>query len=235
MGELFSTRAADATEKLVGEWRRGKFNRPPQLKPPESALRPAICGILLSDLYNDQSADCAVLAEAQDPSVQKISLLGQINGIAGTITATFGNQTTAPLPWNVAPDVLKAALEKLSGIGVGNLTVTLGNQTYRNAFTGSNNADFPGVWIVRFTGAKFRNSTTIPLITVASTITGGLNLVTNASTTLIDTGDVVTVKGPIPTGLPTPTRAGATVIAVQCGGIGYCVAACEPRQFATYY
>lgn len=73
--------------------------------------------------------------DTQD-EVQQVTITGSPHG--GTFTLTYGGQTTAPLPWNVSAASVRTALEALSTIGNGNVTVT---------------GDAGGPWIVTFVGA----------------------------------------------------------------------------------
>ena len=49
-----------------------------------------------------------------------------VTATAGTYTLTFGGQTTAPLAFNASPATVQAALQALSNIGAGNVTVAAG-------------------------------------------------------------------------------------------------------------
>lgn len=65
-----------------------------------------------------------------------------IDAAGGTFTITFGGQTTTALAWNAAANVVQAALEALSTIGTGNITVGLVGLvytlTFRNALGNTN-------------------------------------------------------------------------------------------------
>jgi hypothetical protein len=54
--------------------------------------------------------------------IQKVKVNGTPTG--GTFTLTVGAQTTAPIAFNAGPSVVRAALELLSTVGVGNALVT---------------------------------------------------------------------------------------------------------------
>ena len=60
-----------------------------------------------------------------------------IDATGGTFTITFGGQTTAALAWNASAAVVQAALEGLSSIGSGNITVGLAALVYTLTFSGS--------------------------------------------------------------------------------------------------
>lgn len=70
-------------------------------------------------------------------AVQLVTLIGNVTG--GTFTLTYQGQTTGALDWDIASADLQAALEDLSTIGVGNVTVTPGQA--------------PESWHVEFVGA----------------------------------------------------------------------------------
>lgn len=80
-------------------------------------------------------------------AVQLVTLLGNVTG--GTFTLTYQGQTTAALAWDIPPVDLQAALEALSTIGAGNVSVTAGQA--------------PESWKVEFTGAL--GNQTIPTMT----------------------------------------------------------------------
>ncbi|WP_280420650.1 hypothetical protein [Nocardia carnea] len=85
--------------------------------------------------------------------IQSVALSGTPTG--GTYTLSFGGQTTAPIAYNAASTVVETALEALSSIGTGNVTVT-----------------GTGPWAVEFTGQLAE--TNFPLMTADGTaLTGG--------------------------------------------------------------
>lgn len=57
-------------------------------------------------------------------AVQVVTLVGNVTG--GTFTLTYQGQTTTALDWDVASADLQSALEALSTIGAGNVSVTAG-------------------------------------------------------------------------------------------------------------
>ncbi|MGW4114817.1 hypothetical protein ACWEFJ_28415 [Actinosynnema sp. NPDC004786] len=106
-----------------------------------------------------------------DPTneVQTLTLTGGPTG--GTWTATYAGQTTAGIAHNASTAAVRSALEALSTIGTGNVTVT----------------GTPGAWVVEFTGAlggaNLTQMTasgagltggTSPAVTVATTQAGGV-------------------------------------------------------------
>lgn len=75
---------------------------------------------------------------AGNNDVQTVTITGAPTG--GTFTLTFGGQTTSPIPYNATASQVAAALQALSSIGAGNVSVTGG----------------PGPsagWVVTFIGA----------------------------------------------------------------------------------
>lgn len=62
----------------------------------------------------------------------------------GTFPLTFGGQTTTGIAWNAAPSAVQAALETLSTVGAGNVTVTGTPAT----------ASTTGTYLVAFSGAN---------------------------------------------------------------------------------
>lgn len=62
----------------------------------------------------------------------------------GTFPLTFGGQTTAGIAWNAAPSAVQSALETLSSVGAGNVTVTGTPAT----------AETTGTYLVVFSGVN---------------------------------------------------------------------------------
>ncbi len=80
---------------------------------------------------------------------QQTIWLGNAN--AGTFTLTFAGQTTSALPFNATPAQVQAALQALSSIGTGNVTVVnpaIPDFTSTTGLTSSN-----GLYLATFTGA----------------------------------------------------------------------------------
>lgn len=74
--------------------------------------------------------------------VQTVTITGTPTG--GTFTLTFGGQTTAGIAYNAAPAAVRTALEALSSVAVGDLTVTGSNGgPYSVTFTGQLTGDQP--------------------------------------------------------------------------------------------
>jgi hypothetical protein len=228
-----SRELAEAARDMADAWRRGTLTKSQSPAPVRgSSLMPSIRGILLEDLGSDSTADCATTILVKDSTVQEVEILGLATG--GTFSLTFKSKTTTDLAYNVAPADMQAALEKLETIGVGNVVVSLGSGPYVNADTGLAVNAAPGEWIVTFTGSQFAGKTP-DLLTVNSSLTGGVSTSVVARSNWIDTGKVVTVRAVIPVGSPTPMRAGAVVVAISFPGQCYGVIAVEPRQFGPGY
>src|SRR5262249_47820997 len=225
-GELFSKHAADAIEQLVLDSRRNPSPRETRT-PPTSGQRPPIRGILLQDLVNEGQADLAVTEKVTNPQIQKISLLGEPT--AGTITLGFKGKTTPALPYQATAAQVQTALEGLSTIGKGNVTVTLG-VIAKGVSSENSPAEFPGVWLVEFTGLfSGPNPPRIALLTATGNLTG-LSAIVTAATVWKDTGLVETIQAIVPVGTPTPMRAGAVAVGIWFPGIGYGCVACEGRE-----
>jgi hypothetical protein len=79
--------------------------------------------------------------------IQRIMVSARVTG--GTYTLSFEAQTTAPIPYDAKPPQLQAALEALSTIGAGNVTVEEGSEGTRSfsiVFTGAlSSKDVPGI------------------------------------------------------------------------------------------
>lgn len=232
-----SRELAESSRDLVKAWKRGSLIPPAaRPKPVTGGYLPPIRGILLADLNSDSTADCAVTTLVNDTTIQEVILLGQPTG--GTFKLSFKGQTTSALAWNITAADLQTALEKLETIGPNNVTVALGQANYTNADADPGTdptAEFPGLWLVTFTG-QFDGRTDTPLMTVDdSGLRGGPSAAVIATTSWADTGKVTTVRSVIPVGTPTPMHAGAVVIAIHFPGQCYGVVACEPRSFGPPY
>jgi len=243
-GVLISAELAADIQDLVAEWRSGAFRPTPQRPYRDAGQRPPLVGILLADLPSGGKVDCAALIEFSagqvQNQIQKVEQLGSVTG--GTFTIGWAPpgqsiQKTPALAWNISAADLQTALNKLSTIGTKGVTVTLGSQKYTHSFSQVQTAENPGLWLVSFTGKQFDKTTTFPLLTVTSSLTGvqGPTLSISELTYWGDSGRVETVKAAIPVGTPTPLRAGATCLAHFVPGSGYILGSVEPRQFGPPY
>jgi len=134
-------------------------------------------------------------------AVQDIALTGSPTG--GTLTLTFGGQTTGALAYNATATAVQAALQALSSIGSGNVTVTA-------APSGSG-------WEVRFTGA-LANSYQGVITGTGASLTGGTSPAVAITTISAggDAGSAAIVTDPLGEVSRTYTDAeGRTVRTVQ--------------------
>ena len=93
---------------------------------------------------------------ASPSEVQTVTITGTPTG--GTFTLTFDGETTAAIAYNAAAAAVQTALEALSNLNVGDVTVTGGA--------------LPGTAVtVTFGGA--RTGVNVPQITASSSLTGG--------------------------------------------------------------
>lgn len=80
------------------------------------------------------------LSAAETAGTNEVQTIA-VDATAGTFTVTFGGATTAALAFNISAANLQTALEGLSSIGVGNITVSGGptyTLTFRNALGSTN-------------------------------------------------------------------------------------------------
>lgn len=89
-----------------------------------------------------------------------------IDATGGTYTLTYAGQTTAAIDWDATAAEVKAALEALSNIGAGDVTVT---------------GDAGGPYTVTFGGSL--GDTNVAEMTATDSLTGGAGTVTIATTT----------------------------------------------------
>ncbi|MCH9725553.1 MAG: hypothetical protein K0U86_11730 [Planctomycetes bacterium] len=107
--------------------------------------------------------------------VQVITLSGTA-ATGGTFTLTFDGQTTGNIAYNASAATVDAALEALSNIGAGDVTVT-----------------GTGPWTVEFTGALA--GTNVALMTIETTnLTGGVNEIQTISSPSSPTGGTFTLS-----------------------------------------
>ena len=107
-----------------------------------------------------------------------------ISATGGTFTLTCSGQTTTAIAWNAAATAVQSALEALSNIAVGDVSVA-----------GANG----GPYTVTFGGA-LGNQNVAALTGSGASLTGGAGTVTIATTTAGVTGHYV--NGYIPSGFP---------------------------------
>lgn len=115
--------------------------------------------------------------------VQQLTITGSPTG--GTYTLTypdpvFGNFTTTPLAHNANAATIQAALEAITRIGVGNVTVT-----------------GTGPYVITFVNQK--GGQNVPQLTAAHAFTGGSSPNLSVSTTTPGAGEItVTISSPQP-------------------------------------
>lgn len=112
--------------------------------------------------------------------VQTATVTGAPTG--GSFTLTFAGQTTTALAHNATAAVVRAALEALSTIGAGNVTVTLAGNVYTVTFVGALGRQD----VAAMTATANLTGGTTPSVTVA-TATAGSASVPAASFTRVDT------------------------------------------------
>ncbi|KKM60636.1 hypothetical protein LCGC14_1539890, partial [marine sediment metagenome] len=66
--------------------------------------------------------------------VQDIEIDDDVDG--GNFTLTFDSQTTGSIAWDASAAVVQAALQALSSVGLGNVTVTQATPVWRATFAG---------------------------------------------------------------------------------------------------
>jgi hypothetical protein len=98
--------------------------------------------------------------------VQTVTITGSPTG--GTFTLTLGGQTTPALAYNATASAVQSALEALSTIGAGNVTVTLAGSVYTCSFQGTK-AFFD---MAQMTATSSLTGGTSPAVTIATTTPG---------------------------------------------------------------
>lgn len=220
-GIIPSVDAFGRIRAAVLDWERTRGRRPVDRRRRVAAgPRRVLRGILLEDCPNDGTADCAVTDWEDSDEVQEVALVGTPTG--GTFALTFDGAETDPIPWDATAEELQAALEALGPIGPGGVVVSIGKTAAHN----------PAVWLVQFVGPLA--ATDVPLLGPISTDLEGATLATTATQSWADSGRVETVRNAIPTGSPTPLRAGAVVLAEHWGAPGFVILVAEPRQYSPY-
>lgn len=112
--------------------------------------------------------DGAVGDEEGTNEVQTVTITGGPTG--GTFTLTFDGETTAGIAFDAPSKAVKAALEALSNIGVGDVKVTgSAGGPYTVEFRG----DLSGTNVAQMTAAGSFTGGSAPAVTVA-TATGGV-------------------------------------------------------------
>jgi hypothetical protein len=90
-----------------------------------------------------------------------------VNATGGTFTLTYSGQTTSAIAWNASDTTLQTALEALSNIGVGDVTVAKPSA---------------GNWTITF-GGTLADTNVAQLTTGAGSLTGGASTAVVSTTT----------------------------------------------------
>lgn len=104
-----------------------------------------------------------------------------IDAAGGTFTITFSGQTTAALDWNASAATVQTALQGLSTIGAGNITVALDTLVYTLTFANA---------------LGYQNVAEVT--TDATSLSGGGNTATVATSVAGSAGDDVIIDLPVP-------------------------------------
>lgn len=124
-------------------------------------------GVLLSNATANDFRRCYSRGEDKN-EVQTVTISGSPTG--GTFTLTYSGQTTAGIAFDAAASAVRTALEALSNIGVGDVTVTGSAATaYTVTFTGTLGAT--DVDQMTASGAGLTGGSS-PAVTVATTTEG---------------------------------------------------------------
>ena len=157
----------------------------------------------LENLSNINPGDVFVSGTTQNEK-QTITIGGGATG--GTFPLTYAGQTTSPqLSRNATASLVKAALQSLSNIGSGGVSVT--------GPTG-------GPWVVEFTGPLAGTDVAL-MTTSAASLTGGTPTATVTTTTPGSTGSpfTVTFQGQYAgTDVPAMTTTGSVAVATTTAG-----------------
>lgn len=97
--------------------------------------------VVSANAYNPMYEGVETVASWENTNDRFTITVTQVNG---NFTLTYGGQTTANIPFDAAPSAIKAALEALSSVGAGHVTVT-GTPANVSTLT-------PGQYVVVFTG-----------------------------------------------------------------------------------
>lgn len=203
----------------------------PSLGEFSSAERPPIIAVLLDALEAGRSVPAAVLAVRSINEIQVITAYGVPSG--GYFRVGFKLSETSETEWTPffypmleSAAVLQKYLSDLPSVGHGNVEVTLGLVTLPDG-TAHNAWRWNVVWCGRYAGVDMQ------MLELDQFLVGaGLLVATNNP--LEDTGRVEMIREVIGVPSPTPLRAGARCMALWYHGVGYCIHACEARDFGDY-
>ncbi|WP_280186017.1 MULTISPECIES: hypothetical protein [Nocardia] len=114
----------------------------------------------------DEQPECGAVASNE---IQTVTITGSPTG--GSFTLTFQGQTTTSIAYNAAAAAVQSALEALSTIGTGNVTVTgAASGPYTCTFTG----DLAQLNLPLMTATAALTGGTAPGVTVTETQAGGV-------------------------------------------------------------
>jgi hypothetical protein len=97
-----------------------------------------------------------------------------ITATGGTFTLTFGGQTTTDIAYNAAPSAVQSALEGLSSVGAGNVTVTGSAGNYLAVFANVTGALTGSATNLTGTGAAVNITSGIPFNAAPSVVQSAL-------------------------------------------------------------
>lgn len=219
----------DAMRREYRKRAKSEGEAPPSLGEFQGMERPPIVAVLLDDLLAGESVAAAVLAWRSVNARQIITAYGSPAG--GYFRLGYKASASASPVWTPlfypavdAPEVLQGYLSGI--VGNGNVEVTLG--IVRTTDGVSHNT---WRWEIVFCGALAGIDQ--ELLEVEETLVGGALLV-QANNPLELTGRVELINEVLGVGLPTPLKAGARCMALWYHGIGYCIHACEVRDWGEY-
>lgn len=200
-------------QRMMSDYRSGRLGgKPPGKKNFQPGGRPNIRVILLDDLVFGDSVEAAVTEPEPSNEIQRIQFRGSVTG--GFWRITFNGEMTGDIAHNANALTVRQALESLSNINPGDVLVF----------------GYEGLWVVEFTGQYAADN--VPLMSIINGLSGDAPwAIVTANTIWNDTGRTESVYGMIPTGSPTPMKAGSVALAQWYHGLGYGVHACEPRDF----
>lgn len=161
--------------------------------------------------------------------VQTVTITGTPTG--GTFTLTFTGQTTSAIAYNATAATVQSALEALSNVNPGDVTVT-GGPGPGTAFTATFGGQYTGTDVAQMTASGSFTGGTTPAVTVATGTAGGaapgvsdgretlagflmFGVKVNTADTTIDVGGAVFLHGGVVSSrLPVPVdAAGRTDVA----------------------
>lgn len=191
--------------------------------------------VLMDSLESGQTVKARVMEpRAKRYEIQMVTALGIPSG--GYIRFGWRQSSTSDIVYtpNIYPLIDTAAtiqnyMAELPGLGRGNIRVNLGTlQTTEGRTVVSHKMwrwqfEFIGTWEGRDP----------ELIVVDSHLTNAY-ATTEQAIDWVDSGRMIDVHCAIPCPYPTPMRAGAFAWAQWKRRAGYCVIACEPRDFGDY-